>query len=118
MIGERRKLQRFELSAPTHVFTYRGDLDVERVIQTHTRDLSAFGAFVFVAETPEVGTRLRLDVELHIDLLPVTVNVPEKVKISGKGRVVRQSNDGVGVRFDTQLAFSPPRTTEGEETDG
>ena len=118
MIEERRRLQRFELSVPTHVFTYRNDLDVERVIQTHTRDLSADGAFVYVDQAPGVGTRLRLDAELRIELLPVTVNVPEKVKISGKGRVVRQSNDGVGIRFDTRLAFNHPHLSGGEEING
>ena len=108
MTQERRRLQRFELDIPAHVFARNAAPNVERVIHSHTRDISANGAFIYVDQAPGLGTRVRVDLELVIDSLPVLLNVPEKVHISVKGRVVRHTDEGVGILFDAQLKFKQP----------
>lgn len=108
MPQERRRLQRFELDIPAHVFARNTAPNVERVFHSHTRDISASGAFIYVDQAPGLGTRVRVELELVIDSLPVLLNVPEKVRISVKGKVVRYTDDGVGVLFNSQLKFKQP----------
>ena len=108
MIQERRRLERFSLDVPAHVFARNNSAKVERLIQTHTRDISADGAFIYVDQALDVGTRVRVNLELVIDSLPELLNVPDKVHISVKGRVVRKSAQGAAVLFDAQLKFKQP----------
>ena len=107
MDSERRKLERFSLEIPAELIT--GDeREYQKRIETRTRDLSANGAFVYLGRAPNVGTRVRLEMQAVIGSLPLLVNMPETVRITVEGRVVRQNAEGVGIAFDVQLRFDQP----------
>lgn len=110
MNRERRQLARFSLDIPAHVFTGNEQL-YERCIETHTRDVSANGAFVYLEQDAAVGTRVRLEMQAVIGSLPLLINAPETVRITVDGRVVRRCAEGIGVVFDAQLKFDQPENT-------
>ena len=100
--SERRRLERFSLKATAVVQT--GE---EKVFELSTRDISSGGAF-FPMEVP-LPTGEKVKITLYISMSPVEtiVDVPSKVRITTKGRVIRSTEQGMAVAFDRRYTISP-----------
>ncbi len=105
---DRRALERFSLDLPALLIMRDGPRDPEQRFETHTRDVSANGAFVYLERSPGMGTRVRVEMQLVIDSLPQLIDVPEQVRLSVEGKVVRRNHQGIGIVFDAQLKFDQP----------
>ncbi len=105
---DRRELERFSLDVPAVLVMREAPPEVEQRFETHTRDVSANGAFVYLERTPGIGTRVRVEMQLVIDSLPQLINLSEQVRLSVEGRVVRRNHNGIGIMFDAQLKFEQP----------
>ena len=101
---ERRRLSRFFLNMPA-VLVPRGPGTDAAAFTAQTRDISAHGAFVYIDHPPGVGTRVTIEMQTVIDSLPEILNTTNQITIKVKGKVVRRSADGVGIRFDASLKF-------------
>ncbi len=98
---ERRKLERFELKAPT---TVRVPLDGGRLqkFDLVTRDVSSAGAFVFSPQQIPEGTRVRIEFFIPLDTLKNVVGEQGRARVRVKGKVVRVDEDGVAICFDSR----------------
>lgn len=105
--AERRTLERFAIVVSAYVSTH----EPQERSPARTRDISANGAFICLEPAPDVGTRVRVEMELVIESLPELLNIPEYVQIRVVGRVIRQNRAGVGVIFDAQLKIEQPATS-------
>ncbi len=84
---ERRTEQRFPLRLPVIIKTFEGGLREET---SQTKDVSARGAFFFLANRIPEGAPVELTLTL-----PSEITLTESIKVRCKGRVVRVI-DGVG----------------------
>jgi len=95
---ERRVVTRYNLQVPAHVETVAEGGNT-RIYKLKTRDISSNGAFLLTnGEAFEPGTVLK--VNLYLNTFTSTGSC-----IVVNGRVVRCSEDGVGVCFDGQYQF-------------
>ncbi len=112
---DRRDLERFTLDCVALVKVIGAD--AREPSETRVRDISASGAFVYMETSPEVGTKV--DVELHMVIGGVQelLQVPGDVHVHVHGHVVRTEHKGAGVLFEHPLRFSPSEPVEGSESD-
>ena len=105
-MGEKRKLARFEVEAPARLTVGSGDRNREQV-DTHTRDLSASGAFVFLSDGEiEVGAEIRIEIDLTVDPRLDVEDAPKGVCMVGTGVVTRLEETGLAVSFNGHLKFA------------
>ena len=102
---DRRELTRFVLNVPAYVVMRPKRSNSLQRFKTRTRDVSANGAFIYLAEAPNIGTKISLEMQLVIDSLPELVQVSENVMITVNGKIVRRNHEGIGIVFDAQLKF-------------
>ena len=112
--NERRQLSRFSLDVPARIFmgAEENKRPVTPLVPTHTRDISARGAFLYLERSPGPGTKLRVEIRLIIDFLPELLHVPDEVRVTVHGTVVRRNHFGIGVAFDEALHFDQPVTVD------
>ncbi len=116
--SDRRALERFSLDVPASLSVRVSPVRRIRLTPTHTRDISANGAFVYLSDLsdiPAVGTRVELELHLVIGTLPELVHVSPEVAVAVEGKVIRQNHDGVGIQFDRHLRFAPTSSLVEEE---
>lgn len=107
--NERRQLSRFSLDVPARIFMgEEGKCPEFPLVPSHTRDISARGAFLYLERSPGPGTKLRVEIQLIIDFLPELLHVPDEVRVTVHGTVVRRNHFGIGVAFDEALRFDQP----------
>ena len=103
-MAERRKLARFEVSAPVRLLV--GDGETQRLHETQTRDLSSGGAFVYIDDPAlSVGDDLELEIVVTVDSREHLDDSPRRVLMKGRGRITRKDPEGLGVEFSGQLNF-------------
>ena len=97
---ERRVVTRYNLQVPAHVETVAEGGNT-RIYKLKTRDISSNGAFLLTdGEEFEPGMQLKVNLYLNTFTSTSTGSC-----IVVNGRVVRCSEEGVGVCFDGQYQF-------------
>ena len=98
-MDERRKLERFELSAPARVLTWsaRGER-AEHVLTI--RDLSSDGAFLYSSHPLPVGTIVKMEFELTPEAFQTLAIEKGRARVRVKGKIVRSESQGIVIRFD------------------
>lgn len=97
-VTERRRLERFELSAPAQVFveSERGEKE-----QFHlaTKDISSGGAYLYSPQPLMKGARVKMEILIFLDALWKHASEKGRVKIKISGEVVRVDKDGIAIQF-------------------
>jgi len=93
---ERRKYERFQLELPARL-TMNSSQSKE-IFELQTRDISAAGAFLNVAERIAIGTRCQ--VELTVTSARIKQLTGAQSLIKAEGIVVRSTPEGVAICFD------------------
>ncbi len=97
-MNEKRKLERYELNAPTIVTIERGEKAGER-LRLNTRDISADGAFLITPVSLIPGTGVRLEILLTVDRLHELVGDSDQITVNVVGTVIRSEMEGMAVSF-------------------
>ena len=104
-MGEKRKLARFDVDAPARLTVGAGE--GREQLDTHTRDVSASGAFLLLSERKlSVGTEIQVEIDLTVDPRLETDDAPKGVCMVGKGTITRMEENGLAVSFEGQLRFA------------
>lgn len=101
-MAERRKLTRFEVSAPVRLIVTHGDTPQDYAARA--RDISVAGAFIYF-EDPcvEVGDPVLVEVQLTIANHVGEADAPHEVPTFAGGKICRVDRDGVALAFDQLL---------------
>ena len=87
-MGEKRKLARFDVDAPARLTVGAGE--GREQLDTHTRDVSASGAFLLISDSKlDVGTEIQVEIDLTVDPRLDTDDAPKGVCMVGKGTITR-----------------------------
>ncbi len=98
-MDERRKLERFELPAPVRVLTWSArDERVEHDLTI--RDLSSDGAFLYSSHLLPVGTIVKMEFVLALEVSQRLTMEKRRARVKVKGKVVRSDSQGIAIRFD------------------
>ncbi len=97
-VKERRELERFELTGPARIMLESG-VEKGRSYSLTTRDVSSGGAFLLSPRPVPVGTDVRVEFVLSLDLLNRLVSEGGRARVRVKGKVIRTGPDGIAVRF-------------------
>ena len=97
-MDEKRKLERYELSAPTILTVERGEKSGSR-LRASTRDISAAGAFFRTPASLVPGTDVRLEILLTLERLHELVGNSDQITINVGGTVIRSEMGGMAVAF-------------------
>ena len=100
---ERRRFQRYDLQLEASISVYQDQM-VQETEKGTTRNISAGGAFVQTSLIYPLG--ISLYVEVYLPLQSTLTNTLGS-KIQGKGRVIRNSSQGVAVCFDKECEIVP-----------
>lgn len=101
-MAERRKLTRFEVSAPVRLIVTNGD--TAQHYAARARDISVAGAFIYFDDPRlDVGDRVLVEVQLTIANYAGERDAPHEVPTFGGGQICRVERDGVALAFDQPL---------------
>jgi len=116
MSTNRREQERFSLNLQAKI-SYRHAKDQTQVIDTVAANISSGGAFLSTDHIFPLASKVVIKFYLHVaDLrkLKFILSVESLKQIQGDhtwvsatGIVIRQTNDGVGVIFDTDYQITP-----------
>ena len=96
---ERRKLERFELTAPASVLIQSLSEKREHLELT-TRDISSAGAFLFSSRLIPEGSCVKIELMIALDARHEVSGGNNRAKVRVKGKVLRSDSSGIAIRFD------------------
>ncbi len=97
-MDEKRKLERYELNAPTILTVERGERAGEK-LQLSTRDISAAGAYLITPASLVPGTDVQLEILLTVERLHEVVGEGDLITVNVGGTVIRSELKGMAVAF-------------------
>ncbi len=110
---ERRKLERFVLTAPARVLIESASNKREHHDLT-TRDISSAGAFLYSSRLIPEGSNVKLELVIALDALRDISGGNSRAKVRVKGKVVRSDSEGIAVQFDGTYKISSLATNTAE----
>lgn len=93
---DRRKFERFEISAPA-IVEITGE---DETLQFYTRDISAGGAFLHAAQPITVGIKLKIEIIIPTEDMDSLTGSEFQLRVYGT--VVRNEQGGMAIRFSGQ----------------
>ena len=104
IMAEKRKLARFEVSAPVRITLT--EEDSTHPVEARTKDLSASGAYLlFSSSEVGVGSEMDIEIDFIVDPREHLDETPRDICVSGHGVVTRTEDEGFAVSFDGILKF-------------
>ncbi len=97
-MAERRRLERFDLSAPARLFV-ESDGGQKAQLDLTTKDVSSAGAYLFCPEPLLEGAQVRMELLICLDKLRRLAGERGRAKIKVKGTIIRVDTDGIAIRF-------------------
>jgi hypothetical protein len=105
-MAERRRLERFQLSAPARLIIESHGDENSRLNLT-TKDVSSGGAFLYCAQPLGEGARVKMELRISRESLSRLVEGDKgTAKIEVKGEVVRVDPDGIAIRFESRYMIT------------
>jgi hypothetical protein len=105
-MAERRRLERFELTAPA-LLSLASDGRAPRQLNLTTRDVSSSGAYLYCTSQPPVeGHRVRMELMISLETLSKFVGTGGRARIRVNGTVVRVDKGGIAVRFESKYKIT------------
>ena len=97
-VQEQREFERFDLNIPVKIEVGgSGHGGIKRIINLHTKDICAGGAYVHTAQPLSNGTEVNIDFVINIDKLKKITR--DKAHVRVKGRVLRSESKGMAICF-------------------
>jgi hypothetical protein len=112
---ERRRLERFKLSAPARLVV-QNDGGAKEQLDLTTKDVSSGGAFLYSRQPLAEGASVRMEFLVSLGMLQKLAGERQAAKIKVKGRVVRVDEDGIAVRFDNAYKITAFETGQNKDS--
>jgi len=116
MSSNKRAEQRFSIKRQAKI-SYRHAPDRSEIIETVAADISASGVFIETPQKIALASKVQIEFYLHLDELKklkfvLSVNTlknlrSEQVLVTARGVVIRQTERGAGIIFDTNYQLKP-----------
>jgi len=103
-MDDRRKLERFGLSALARLLVESGD--TKRRCSLTTRDVSSDGAFLYSSSPLPHGAKVRMEFDISLDAPDKMAGEKEKARVKVRGRVIRSDSNGVAIRFESRYKIT------------
>jgi hypothetical protein len=103
---ERRKLERFSLSAPARVLIESEDSRKREELNLMTKDVSSDGAFLCSSQPLPEGANVSLELLLSLETLRKFAGEGGKARIRLKGKVIRVDGNGAAIRFASKYKIT------------
>ena len=100
-MAERRRLERFELTAPARLIVESEGREKAQLDLT-TKDISSAGAYLYCAQPPVEGAMVKMELLISLDKLSKLAGSKGRAKIKVRGMVVRVDVDGIAIRFESK----------------
>jgi hypothetical protein len=104
-MGERRRLERFDLSAPAQVIVESVSGGQEQLNLT-TKDISSGGAYLYSPQPLIKGARVTMEMLIFLNTLWKLASEKGRVKIKVSGTVIRVDTDGIAIRFENKYKIT------------
>jgi len=101
-IADKRQNERFNLEVPLNLKIADGSANKEN-IKLKTKDISSSGALVLSDLPLDEGATLEIDIDIPLDILKDIKGNSAKVSI--KGQVIRISEHGIALSFNSACEF-------------
>jgi hypothetical protein len=104
-MAERRRLERFDLSAPTQVIVEAESGKMAQLNLT-TKDVSSGGAYLYSCQPLKKGARVTMEMLFFLDAIWKLAGEKGRVKIKVRGTVIRVDADGIAIRFESKYKIT------------
>jgi hypothetical protein len=104
-VAERRRLERFDLTAPAKVLVASG-ISSNTALQLTTKDVSSGGAYLYCPQPMAEGARVKMDLVLSLDKLYKLVGESGRARIRVRGTVIRVDADGMAIQFESRYRIT------------
>jgi hypothetical protein len=112
---ERRRLERFDLTAPAQLIV-ESDGGRKAQLDLTTKDVSSAGAYLYCPESLLKGANVRMELLICLDRLRKFAGQNGRAKIKVKGTIIRVDTDGIAIRFANKYKISA--LEDGDHTNG
>jgi hypothetical protein len=103
--GDRRTLERFDLSAPARV-TLESEAGGQEPLDLVTKDVSSAGAFLYCPQHLVEGARVRMELLILPDTLSKSNGETGRAKVKVRGTIIRADTDGIAIRFESRFKIT------------
>jgi hypothetical protein len=104
-MAERRRLERFDLSAPAQLIVESENGEKEQLNLT-IKDVSSGGAYLYSPQPPMKGARVTMEMLIILDALRKLAGEKGRVRIKLRGTVIRVDKNGVAIRFENKYRIT------------
>jgi hypothetical protein len=109
---ERRKLKRFCFEVPARI-KVAGSAEAQDMLDLATSNICSGGAFFRTMQTFPEGTKVMVDLILHLDRLKeLTGHTRSIVRLNGT--IARSGSTGMAIRFDEDCEMMPLESESAE----
>jgi hypothetical protein len=105
-MGERRRLERFDLAAPARVLV-ESDAGDKAHLSLTTKDVSSAGAYLYCPLPLAEGDRVKMELLISLEKLSRLDGEKGSAKIRVRGTIIRVDTDGVAIRFESKYKITP-----------
>jgi hypothetical protein len=114
-MAERRRLERFDLTAPARLVV-ESDGGRKAQLDLTTKDVSSAGAYLYCPEPLLKGANVRMELLICLDRLRKLAGENGRAKIRVRGTIIRVDTDGVAIRFANKYKITA--LENGDHTNG
>jgi hypothetical protein len=104
-MGERRRLQRFDLITPARVVV-ESESGERLQLDLTTKDVSSAGAYLYCSQQVFEGARVRTELIICPGKPPGSAGDNGRAKVRVRGTVIRVDSDGIAVRFESKYKIT------------
>jgi len=104
-MAERRRLERFDLTAPA-LLIFESESRKSAPVNLTTKDISSAGAYLHCTQPPVEGARVKMELLISPDKLIKLVGEKGRTKIKVRGTVIRVDADGIAIRFESKYKIT------------
>ncbi len=104
-MAERRRLERFDLCAPAQL-VIETDVGERTSLALKTKDISSGGAYLYCAQPPVEGARVRMELLIALDALWKVAGEKGNARIRVRGKVIRVDPEGIAIRFENKYKIT------------
>jgi hypothetical protein len=102
---EKRRLERFDLTAPARV-TVEPKSGEKKHLNLTTKNISSSGAYLYCPQHFPKGSRVKMELLISVAALKKATGDNGRAKIKVQGSIIRVDPDGIVVRFESKYKIT------------
>ena len=99
-MAERRRLERFDLTAPALVLV-ESESGQRTKLNLTTKNISSAGAYLYCLQPPFEAASVRMELQIRLDTVWNQSGEKGRTRIEVWGTIIRRDPDGFAIRFQS-----------------